>query len=64
MVAVIYACKLVIGEQMILPFRLCILVVMGTLTYFLTLRLTYQPAYQQIVEVAQSALGGFLSRQA
>jgi PST family polysaccharide transporter len=64
MVALVSAFKLVIGEQMILPVRLCALVIMGALTYVLTLRLTYQPAYQQIVEVAQSALGGLLSRQA
>ncbi len=64
MFAAVYASKLAIGEQMLLSFRLCILVMMGALTYLLTLRLTYRPAYRQMVEVAQSAIGGLLSRQA
>jgi len=64
MVAIVYAFKLVIGEQIILLERLFILVLTGALAYLVTLRLTYRPAYQQIVEVAQLALGGLLSRQA
>ena len=64
MVAVLYAGKQVLGESLVLPVRLGILVIMGAAAYFLTLRLTYQPAYQQIVDVAQSALGGLTSRQA
>jgi PST family polysaccharide transporter len=64
MFAVVYACKALIGEQMILLLRLFILVGAGAITYLLTLRFTYPPAYKQTVDVAQIALGGFLSRQA
>ncbi len=64
MIAVVSVLKLVIGEQLVLTVRLCVLVIIGALTYLLTLRLTYQSAYHQIVEVAQSAFGGLLSRQA
>jgi PST family polysaccharide transporter len=63
MVAIVYATKWVIGEQIILLARLSILVLTGALAYLLTLRLTYRPAYQQMVDVGQSALGGLLSRQ-
>jgi PST family polysaccharide transporter len=64
MVAIVYAFKLVIGDQMTLLERLFILVLTGVLAYLLTLRLTYRLAFRQIVEVVQLALGGFLSRQA
>lgn len=64
MVTAIYALKFLIGEQMILPVRLSVLVLAGAATYLLTLRLTYPPAFKQTMDVAQSALGGFLSRQA
>jgi O-antigen/teichoic acid export membrane protein len=64
MSAIVYAFKGVIGEQMHLPIRLSILVLTGAATYLLTLRLTYPAAYKQMAEVAQSALGGFLARQA
>ncbi len=64
MFAVVYAFKLFIGEQMMLPIRLSILVLTGAATYLLALRLTYPPAYRQMVGVAQSAWVGILSRQA
>lgn len=64
MVVVVSALKLVLGEQVVLTVRLCILAVSGALTYLLALRLTSQPAYLQIMDVAQSALGGLLSGQA
>jgi O-antigen/teichoic acid export membrane protein len=64
MFAVVYIFRSVIGEQMTLPIRLSILVLTGVTTYLLTLRLTYPPAYKEILGVAQSAMGGFLSRQA
>ena len=60
MFAVVSIFRLVIGEQMLLPIRLCILVMIGALTYVLTLRLAHPPAYKQMVEVAHSALGGLL----
>jgi len=63
MVAVVYAFKLVIGEQMMLLIRLSLLVLIGAVTYLLTLRLTYPPAFKQMMGVAQSAWVGFLSRQ-
>jgi polysaccharide transporter, PST family len=64
MLSVVLALKLIIGEQVVLPIRLSILVLTGALTYLMTLRLSYPPAYKQMVDVAQSAWGGFLSRQA
>ena len=64
MFAIVYALKLLIGEQIMLPIRLSILVLTGAVTYLLTLRLTYPPAYKQMVGIAQSVLGGFLLRQA
>jgi Membrane protein involved in the export of O-antigen and teichoic acid len=63
MFAVVYESKLIIGEQMMLPIRLCILVLIGAATYLLTLRFTHPPAYKQVMGVAQSVLGGFLLRQ-
>jgi Membrane protein involved in the export of O-antigen and teichoic acid len=63
MFAVVYESKLIIGEQMMLPIRLCILVLIGAAIYLLTLRFTHPPAYKQVVGVAQSVLGGFLLRQ-
>lgn len=63
MFAIVYALKLIIGEQMMLPIRLSILVLAGAITYLLTLRLTHPPAYKQMMGVAQSAWVGFLSRQ-
>jgi hypothetical protein len=63
MVAVVSAFKLALGEEIILPVRLAVLVFIGVFTYLLTLRLSYKPEYQQMMGVAQSALGGFLSRQ-
>lgn len=63
MVASICAFKFALGEGMILPVRLIILVFIGALTYLLTLRLSYRPEYQQVIGVAQSALSGFLSRR-
>ena len=64
MFAIVYALKLLIGEQIMLPIRLSILVLTGAVTYLLTLRLTYPPAYKQMVGIAQSVLGGFLLQQA
>ncbi len=64
MLSVVLAFKLIIGEQVILPIRLSILVLTGALTYLLTLRLSYPPAYKQMVDIAQSAWVGFLSRPA
>ena len=64
MAAIVYAVKLLIGEQIILPVRLSILVLTGAVTYLLTLRLTYPPAYKQMIGVARSAWGGILSRPA
>jgi len=64
MFVIVYAFKLVIGEQMILLIRLALLVLTGAATYLLTLRLTYPPAYKQMVGVAQSMLGGVLLRHA
>jgi O-antigen/teichoic acid export membrane protein len=63
MFSVVYVLKLIIGEQIILPIRLFILVLMGVASYLLTLRLTYHPAYKQMMGVAQSAWVGILSRQ-
>jgi hypothetical protein len=63
MFAIVYTLKWAIGEQMILPVRLSILVLTGAMTYLLTLRLTHPPAYKQMMGVAQSAWVGFLSRQ-
>jgi O-antigen/teichoic acid export membrane protein len=63
MLSSVYVLKEVIGGQMLLPMRLSLLVLTGAITYFLTLRLTYPPAYRQMVGVAQSAWVGFLSRQ-
>jgi hypothetical protein len=63
MLSILYVFKVVIGEQVMLPMRLSILVLTGAITYLLTLRLTYPPAYRQMVGVAQSAWVGFLSRQ-
>jgi O-antigen/teichoic acid export membrane protein len=59
MFAVVYAFKFAIGESVILPIRLTILVLIGVATYLLTLRLSYQSAYQQVMGVAQSAWSGF-----
>jgi O-antigen/teichoic acid export membrane protein len=64
MFAIVYAFKLLIGDQMLLPLRLSILILIGAATYLLTLRLTYPPVYKQMVGVAQSAWVGFLARQA
>jgi len=64
MFAVVYAFKLVMGEQVILPIRLSTLVLTGAAIYLLALRLTYPPAYKQMMGVAQSAWVGILSRQA
>jgi O-antigen/teichoic acid export membrane protein len=64
MFAIVYAVKLLIGQQIVLPIRLSILVLTGAVTYLLTLRLTYPPTYKQMVGVARSAWGGILSRQA
>ena len=63
MFAIVYAFKLIIGTQLILPVRLMILVLTGAITYLLTLRLAHPLAYRQILGVAQSAWVGFLSRQ-
>jgi PST family polysaccharide transporter len=63
MLFIVYLFKIVIGEQMMLPLRLAVLAITGAITYLLTLRLTHPPAYQQMVDVAQSAWVGFLSRQ-
>lgn len=63
MLAVLYVFRLIIGEQMALPLRLSILVMTGAAVYLLTLRLTYPPAYKQMVGVAQSAWIGLISRQ-
>lgn len=63
MFAIVYAFKLLIGEQMMLTIRLSILVLTGVVAYLLTLRLTYPPAYKQMMGVAQSAWVGFLARQ-
>jgi PST family polysaccharide transporter len=62
MLGVVFATKLILGEQMMLPIRLSILVLTGALTYMLTLRLTHPPAYKEVVDVAQTAWAGFLSR--
>jgi PST family polysaccharide transporter len=64
MVALVYVFKLVIGEEMLLLMRLALLGLIGAATYLLTLRLTYLPAYKQVMGVAQSAWVGMLSRQA
>jgi hypothetical protein len=64
MFAIVYAFKLLIGEHMMLTIRLFILVLIGAATYLVTLRLTYPPAYKQMMGVAQSAWVGFLARQA
>jgi O-antigen/teichoic acid export membrane protein len=63
MFAIVYAFRLVVGEQMTLTIRLPFLVIIGALTYVLTLRLTYPPAFRQMVEVARTALGGLSLRQ-
>jgi PST family polysaccharide transporter len=63
MICVVYLFKIVLGEQMTLLLRLAALALTGAITYLLTLRLTHPPAYQQMVDVAQSAWVGFLSRQ-
>ena len=62
MFTMVYACKLLIGEQMMLVIRLAILGLTGAVTYLLALRLTYPPAYKQMVGVAQSAWIGIQSR--
>lgn len=64
MVTIVYAVKLLIGEQIMLPIRLSILVLTGAVTYLLILRLTYPPAFKQMLGVARSAWGGIVSRQA
>jgi PST family polysaccharide transporter len=64
MFAIVYAFKLVIGEQMMLLVRLALLALTGAATYLLTLRLTYPPAYRQVIGIAQSAWIGIQSRQA
>jgi O-antigen/teichoic acid export membrane protein len=63
MVVVVYVFKLIMGEQVILIARLCMLAIIGAITYVLALRWTYQPAYRQILNVAQSAMGRLNSRQ-
>jgi polysaccharide transporter, PST family len=64
MFSCVYVSKLVIGEQMMLPIRLSILVLIGAIAYLLTLRMTHPPAYKQMMGVAQLAWVGLLSRQA
>jgi O-antigen/teichoic acid export membrane protein len=64
MALIVNAVKLLIGEQIMLPIRLSILVLTGAVTYLLTLRLTYPPAFKQMVGVARSAWVGILARQA
>jgi O-antigen/teichoic acid export membrane protein len=59
MFAIVYIFKLLIGEQMVLPIRLSILVLTGAITYLISLRLTHPPAYKQMMGVAQSAWIGF-----
>jgi hypothetical protein len=61
MVAIVSVFKLALGEEIIAPVRLVVLIFIGALTYLLTLRLSYKLEYQQMMGVAQSALGGFLS---
>lgn len=63
MFVIVYAFKLIIREQIVLPIRLSILVLIGAISYLLVLRLIYPPAFKQMTGVAQSALVGFLSRQ-
>jgi O-antigen/teichoic acid export membrane protein len=63
MFSVVFVFKLIIGEQIILPMRLFILVLMGAASYWLALRLTYPPAYKQMMGVVQSAWAGILLRQ-
>jgi polysaccharide transporter, PST family len=58
MFAVVYAFKFLIGETVLLPIRLLFLVLIGAATYFLTLRLAHPPAYQQMMNVAQSIWAG------
>jgi O-antigen/teichoic acid export membrane protein len=58
----VYAARQIVGEYLILPIRLFVLVLIGAVTYLLTLRWTNQPAYRQTVDVAQSALSGFFLR--
>jgi O-antigen/teichoic acid export membrane protein len=64
MFAIVYAVKLLVGEQIMLPIRLSILALTGAVTYLLTLRLIYLPTYKQMIEVARSAWVGILARQA
>jgi PST family polysaccharide transporter len=59
MFAFVYSFKLLIGEQMVLPIRLFILVLAGVAAYILTLRLTYPSVYKQMMDIAQSAWAGF-----
>jgi PST family polysaccharide transporter len=63
MLCIVFLFKIVLGEQIVLPLRLAVLSITGAITYLLTLRLTHPPAFQQLVDVAQSAWVGFLSRQ-
>jgi PST family polysaccharide transporter len=63
MLAVVSAFKWILGEQMLLV-RLFLLGTIGAGAYLLTLRLTYPPAYKQVMGVAQSAWVGISSRQA
>ncbi len=63
MCTIVFMFKLVIGDQIALPIRLPLLVLIGMATYFLTLRLAHPPAYKQVIGVAQSALVRFLPRQ-
>jgi O-antigen/teichoic acid export membrane protein len=63
MFAVVYAFKFVIGESVILPLRLFILVLIGAATYLLTLRLFHHSAYQQVMGVIQSAWIGLFQRR-
>jgi O-antigen/teichoic acid export membrane protein len=63
MFAVVYAFKYVIGETVILPVRSFILMFVGAATYLVTLRLFHQAAFQQVMDVAQSAWAGLFRRR-
>jgi PST family polysaccharide transporter len=63
MYTIVFVFKSVIGDQIVLPIRLPLLVLIGVATYFLALRLAHPPAYKQVIGVAQSALVRFLPRQ-
>jgi len=64
MVSMVYVLKALIGEQMLLPVRLSVLVLSGAITYVLALSFMDPPGFKQMINVTQSALVGFFSRQA